>query len=464
MSFVFYDTETTGKNWQFDQILQLAAVRTNSELEPIDEVQFESRILPHVVPHPEALAVNGFTFERLTSRGLPSHYDMARAIRAKFQMWGKSMFMGFNSIRFDEQILRAAFYKTLHRPYLTVMDGNSRSDILLLARAADLLAPGVLKIPVSNDGSPTFRLESLSVENGYNLGKAHEARGDVGATLHLARILQNEASSVWNNFMRFAQKSNVLQFIQDESIFGLADYFKGTPYSWLVTRLGVSTKDKNVHYVFDLQIDPGEIAGLNAGDLANRLIEFPRPLKKLKVNLCPIIFAVEEAPTGTKALKIGDAELERRVKRLRGDRELVSRLLGAMEILAPVYPPSPYVEQQIFDTFTPDSDLIIADQFHESSWPERLHILNALQDPRLRVLGEELIYFDHPNLLAREQRAVHAERHRRKVLGLDGDVPWLTIPSAVDILRTALSSCEAGERSRLNAQWSHLEQWRDSIS
>jgi len=32
MGFVFYDTETTGTNTAFDQILQFAAVRTDDDL------------------------------------------------------------------------------------------------------------------------------------------------------------------------------------------------------------------------------------------------------------------------------------------------------------------------------------------------------------------------------------------------------------------------------------------------
>ena len=54
MSFVFYDTETTGMNWAFDQILQFAAVRTNADLDPVAELNLESRLLPHVVPSAEA--------------------------------------------------------------------------------------------------------------------------------------------------------------------------------------------------------------------------------------------------------------------------------------------------------------------------------------------------------------------------------------------------------------------------
>ena len=44
MSFVFYDTETTGTNTAFDQIVQFAAVRTDHELRELD--RFEIRCRP----------------------------------------------------------------------------------------------------------------------------------------------------------------------------------------------------------------------------------------------------------------------------------------------------------------------------------------------------------------------------------------------------------------------------------
>ena len=50
MGLVFYDTETTGTNTSFDQILQFAAIQTDSELNEIDRFEIRSRLLPHVVP------------------------------------------------------------------------------------------------------------------------------------------------------------------------------------------------------------------------------------------------------------------------------------------------------------------------------------------------------------------------------------------------------------------------------
>ena len=39
-SFVFYDTETTGTDTAFDQILQFAAIQTDENLRELDQFEF----------------------------------------------------------------------------------------------------------------------------------------------------------------------------------------------------------------------------------------------------------------------------------------------------------------------------------------------------------------------------------------------------------------------------------------
>ncbi len=55
MSFVFYDTETTGIRTTFDQILQFGAIKTDHQLRELDRFEIRCRLLPYVVPSPEAM-------------------------------------------------------------------------------------------------------------------------------------------------------------------------------------------------------------------------------------------------------------------------------------------------------------------------------------------------------------------------------------------------------------------------
>ena len=57
MTFVFYDTETTGTDTTFDQILQFAAILTDDNLNELDRFEIRCRLMPHVIPAPGALRV-----------------------------------------------------------------------------------------------------------------------------------------------------------------------------------------------------------------------------------------------------------------------------------------------------------------------------------------------------------------------------------------------------------------------
>ncbi len=59
MTFIFYDTETTGLETAFDQILQFAAIKTDDDLSELDRFDIRSRLMPHIVPSPGALRVTG---------------------------------------------------------------------------------------------------------------------------------------------------------------------------------------------------------------------------------------------------------------------------------------------------------------------------------------------------------------------------------------------------------------------
>ncbi len=120
MSFVFYDCETTGTEPAFYQILQFAAIRTDADFNEVDRFEVRSRLLPRVVPSPGAMAITGMSIEDITNPTHPSHYQMVRAIHAKLSAWSPATFLGYNSIKFDEDLLRQALYQRSTRPILQI--------------------------------------------------------------------------------------------------------------------------------------------------------------------------------------------------------------------------------------------------------------------------------------------------------------------------------------------------------
>ena len=135
MGYVFYDTETTGTDTTFDQILQFAAIRTDADLNELDRFEIRCRLLPHVVPAPGALLATRVTPAMLTDPSLPFQYEAMLTIAQKLREWSPAIFIGHNTLAFDEPLLGQAFYQTLQPLYLTNTNGNQRADVLRLPEA-----------------------------------------------------------------------------------------------------------------------------------------------------------------------------------------------------------------------------------------------------------------------------------------------------------------------------------------
>lgn len=456
MSLIFYDTETTGTETFFDQILQLAAVRTDDALNEIDRFEVHSRLLPHIVPAPGAVRVTGVRVSQLTDSALPSHYEMVRSIRRKLLAWCPALFIGWNSIHFDEELLRQALYKTLHNPYFTNRDGNTRSDAMRMAQACSIFAPAALTLPTDEDGQKVFKLDQVAPANGYKSGRAHDAIGDVDATLFICRLLRERAPDIWSSFMRFSAKAAVASYITEERLFCLSDFFFGQPYSWIVTTVGNNQNNQAEWYVYNLGVSPGSLLGLSDKQLAARLDGSPKPLRRLKSNAAPIIFPPEEAPECCRDRGLGMKELEHRANALHANPALCKRLISVFESQKKEYPISPHVEMQIYDGFIEDSDEKLMDAFHEAEWPERYAIVEKFQDPRLKTIGMQLIHLERPNLLDKAIRLEHRVAAANRLLGQGGDISWLTLPNALKELEGMIAATSGAELKLLREHYDYL--------
>lgn len=444
MSFVFYDTETTGTNTSFDQILQFGAIKTDYDLKELERFEIRCRLLPYVVPSPGAMHVTGVTVEQLTDPTLPSHYRMVRAIREKLSAWSPAIFIGHNSIGFDEHLFRQALFKTLHNPYLTNMNGNCRSDSLRMIQAVARFCPDAISIPLGEDGKPVFKLDRLAPANGFDHRDAHDAMADVEATLHLCRLMAERCPEYWSNFLRFAQKAAVNDFCLDEELFLLTDFYFSKPYSWVVTRIGQNPDNSSEAFVFNLEIDPEELADLSEADLIERLSVSPKPVRGLRTNACPIVLPYEEIPDHLRVQQLNESELRRRAARIRGDSALVERVIAVLLASRGEKEPSIHVEQQIYDGFIANDDQAVMDRFHETDWAERVPLVNALMDSRLRTLGNRLIFVEAPHAVADTIRHEYEVALARRLMNGDGTVPWLTLPKAIQETEDMLAISEPG--------------------
>lgn len=403
MSFVFFDTETTGLKHGFDQIVHFAAIRTDTDLNETERFEVRSRLLPHVVPHPTALRTNGLPIARLTDQGLPSHYEMVRAIRRKLLSWSPSIFLGYNSIRFDEEMLRHAFFQTLHPAYLTSNHGNCRADVLGLVMAAAALSPACLSVPVGPEGRGIFRLDQLASANHIAHAKAHDAMADVLATLGLCRCVHERSPELWQRFVRFSNKATVADFVDSEHGFFFTEFVGNEAHHAPVVCLGRDPDQANGRLCLRLDGAIDRLVAMTDEDLRAELALKPSAVRRLRINAAPTLTALYDAPDQIR----GDAdldEIEARARRVKDDPFFCARLVSAYVAAREPRRPSPHVEERIYDGFPGPDDEARMVALHEASWPEALSIIQRLDDERLRVFGLRLMYIEARSVLPQDLR------------------------------------------------------------
>lgn len=442
MAFVFYDTETTGTHKSFDQILQFAAIKTDADLNEIDRFEIRCRLMPHVVPSAGALRVTRVSIDSILDLSLPSHYEMMCKVCSKLSGWGKSIFSGWNTMEFDEQLLRQALFQCLHPPYLTNSDGNCRADILKVAQALTVLRPGTLTVPVGANGKPTYKLDILAPANGFPHLNAHDALADVEATIHIAKLIRDRAPDIWSSVLRFSQKNSVIEFLEDERAFVLTESYFSKPYQYALAKIGCDADNESLVYAIDLTADFEALRSLDDQALAKRLARSPKPVRRIRANRCPLVTSMDDVDHFGG---IAAEEFCERGVRIREDAAFCMRLIAALHRAEDAV--SEHIEERLYESFIASDDQNRMTLFHRADWEERARIVETFGDDRLTELGRRLIFYHHPNALSAEQQAAHRRFVATRLLGHGyASVPWLTAVGADEEAAKLLEGCTEEER------------------
>jgi exodeoxyribonuclease I len=431
VSFVFYDVETTGLNKRFDQIVHFAAVRTDAELKITDRFQIRCRLMPHIIPSPEAMHMTGLRIDRLTDPALPSHFKMVTEIRSKLESWCPALFLGFNSLSFDEEFLRHAFYQCLYDAYLTNTQGSARADVLSLCRLAAALRPDVLKPALDATGRPIFKLKQLAEANGITVPLAHDAIADVLTVHAICEIIRARAPEIWSQFMRFSQKASAEAFITGEDAFVVSEIVGNHHRTRIVTPIGRHSQQGIRYYCLDLGADLDRLRGLAGDELAALCSTADRPIVTIRANAAPTLWALYDAAPEHLA-PFDEAEILERVAWLRSDPLFLERLRGAAQAAEKTYPPSQHVEEQLYERgFPPPEDKALMVRFHAASWEDRAELIPQFADERYRRLALRIVYIERPDLLSHDRRLASERALRTRLMAADDEnTPWRSISAA----------------------------------
>jgi exodeoxyribonuclease I len=304
-SFLWFDLETFGRSPRNSRISQFAAIRTDSELNPIAEpVSLFCRPAPDFLPEPEAALVTGISPQQASAVGLCEAEFMA-AVHKELSAPGTCA-LGYNSIRFDDEFIRFGLYRNFFDAYeREYSGGNSRWDLLDVMRMLYALRPEGLEWPMREDGLPSFKLEHLAKANGCFEGEAHEALSDVRSLINLARKAKAAQPRLWDYALRLRDKNFVADLLtpyKQQAILHVSGQFPAArACSALMMPLMPHPLIKNRIIAVELNAEALKLLNYSseqiAGNIFTKLSLLPDGekricIKEIQHNHCPAVIAL----------------------------------------------------------------------------------------------------------------------------------------------------------------------------
>lgn len=303
-SFLFYDLETFGADPRTSRIAQFAAIRTDCDLNQIDEpISVFVRPADDLLPSPGATMVTGIAPQQALAEGMSE----AAAFALIFEEMARpeTCTLGYNSLRFDDEFVRYGLFRNFFDAYEREWrGGNSRWDLLDVLRLAHALRPDGLVWPRREDGATSFKLEHLAEANGVRIGDAHEALSDVRALIGLARRLKEAQPKLWDYALRLRDKryaASLLDVVAMKPVLHVSQKFPASRLcAAAVLPIARHPRIDSRVIVFDLEQDPDALLRLEPEQIAERLyvraIDLPEgesrvALKEVHTNRCPALVA-----------------------------------------------------------------------------------------------------------------------------------------------------------------------------
>ena len=435
-TFLWHDYETFGTNVRRDRPAQFAAIRTDAELNVMGEpIMLYCQPANDFLPDPQSCLITGITPQLCLDKGLPE-YQFAAQIEQLLSEPG-TIGVGYNTIRFDDEITRFMFWRNLIDPYAREWQNNcGRWDLMDVVRTAYALRPEGIhwptKLDEKGDGKTeikgevngeakgeghreakdeakgarkaSFKLTDLTAANGLSHEAAHDALSDVRATIALARLLREKQPRLFDFCLGLHKTDRVAAELGLPTTVATAKPFLHISGMFPADRgclalmwpLAMHPTNKNELIAWDLAHDPRELAAMNVDEIRLRLFskrdDLPDgmtrlPIKTIHLNKSPMVMGNLKVLSPAMAERWGlklEAQLEH------------AALASALPDMSGLWPDvfqrakeaTPDVDEDLYGGFIGNADRRRLNELRSLSADKLAAKRNAFDDPRL----EELVF------------------------------------------------------------------------
>ena len=412
-TFLWHDYETFGLNTRRDRPCQFAGIRTDADLNEIGEpVMIYCQPANDYLPDPASCLITGITPQLCLERGLPEH-EFAARIEGLLAEPG-TIGVGYNTIRFDDEVTRYMFWRNLIDPYGREWQNDcGRWDLLDVVRMAYALRPEGMTWPTKPDERrpdeagalrPSFKLEDLARANGLLHEAAHDALSDVRATIALARLIKTAQPKLFDFCLGLHKKDRVAMELGLPAVRQTAQPFLHVSGMFPPERgcmavmwpLATHPSNKNELLAWDLAYDPSELPSLDVATLRQRLFsktaDLPEgvqrlPLKSVHLNKSPMVVRKLQTLSADLAKK-WNIDLEAALRNAEKAAGLPDMSAIWPEVFQRPKEATPDVDEDLYGGFVNNTDRRRLNQLRALSPAELAYTRTGFDDDRL----EEIVF------------------------------------------------------------------------
>lgn len=428
--YLFYDIESTSAIARSTQIVQIALIETDSHLNVLMDENgkerthmFYVKMRPDMIADPGAFLVHKVNPDWVghyltSSNGLPNQpisdtefanmpdkpdglvYTEREAniiIQQIMTRVSNTCIAGYNSDRFDDEVIRHNFYRNMLDPYAHEWANyNHRTDVFKAVQLMRMYAEKSLEWPMGDDDKVSLKLEKLSAANGLVHEKAHDALSDIYATIHLAKLIKDRKPTIWEKFKQLSDKRHVDRLLSSGEVVALTQTFisKDRYGTTLALPVAKDPSNKNKHYLIDLTGDMSPLTDMTTEELREFLFtpkskrkqpfsEIDFNIRSVSINKSPLV----NIPPTKNAEESKNEALSRICKRIGVNESLVFRNIefvrqNITEISRKVS--AVFSEQKEFEPLPTYSALY--DGFFDNSEKSSREFLLSISDDSNRVI------------------------------------------------------------------------------
>lgn len=413
-TYFFYDLETTGLNPRDDRVMQFAGQRTDMDFNPIGEpYNLLVALNDDTLPSPYALMVTGVAPQETVADGY-TEAQFAKLFMEEIAT-PDTIILGYNSIRFDDEFMRALLWRNYYDPYeWSWKDGRSRWDLLDVVRMTRALRPDGIKWPTV-DGKAVNKLELLSAENGLEHEKAHDALSDVVALIGVTKLIAEKQPQLFGYLLKLRDKKEIQNLVNldDKRPFVYASGRYDVEFNKATVAMPLAPADYGNIFVYDLRHDPTpwlekserELADIVFTPYAERGDDYMKlPAKKLQYNRAPAVapVGVLSQEDGWQKLQLDMVTVEKHREILLAHPEFAERVAKVL-LKKPDWPAISDAEGRLYDGFVSDRDKLRAEVLRNTDEQDLKKYKPEFEDARMSELFPRYMARNFPRAASSEQ-------------------------------------------------------------